>query len=475
MNSFENQKAKINHKISNKIILAMLLLVLVVIAIIGLSAKFLLPPYYYNYQIRQIETAHQQIKERYQSDNLEPSIAILESLQQTIGGEIYSFSPSPSSNHPNNPKTGSGYGNPQSQRFRPDGPITYYSYVNKLDLQMYVLGIAATNNSYLVYQVNIQELDHTIHIVIGYIGILLLITLVIAIIMAWALSTTISKPIKKLNQLAKQMKSKQIQAQLITSGKDEIGQLNHSLNELYEELLANIYQLESRLEKERNVEELKKKFLAQATHELKTPITIISGYCEILYDGLYQDETERDRYLKNIYQESRSIAQLINDVLDYTKMETGNYQLVLTKVNGQKFFSRLLERLQDYITAQQIRLDYQVDLSDAEPLTIDTTRIEQVVKNLISNALEHADTRISITIRNQGIKTQISVFNDGQPIADEDLPYLFDSFYKNKAKKTGTGLGLAIVKQIVILHKGYYRVENINHGTNQGVSVNLFI
>ena len=293
---------------------------------------------------------------------------------------------------------------------------------------------------------------------------MLVIILLLALVVAVGLSRNISKPIRALSQLADSMKSKEVAAVMVTKNEDEIGQLNRRLNELYEELLSSIYHLETELKKERNAENLKKRFLAQATHELKTPISVIRGYAEILYDGIYKDEDDRDRYLKHIYDETESISHLILDVLDYTKMETGNYKLELSNVNASKYFTGTIERFRGFIETADLTAILTVNLDDQLVLSLDQNRVDQILRNLISNAVEHSTSAVSVNIDSLGEKVRIAVANDGPSIEEEDLPLLFDSFYKKRGKQSGTGLGLAIVKEIVQLHGGDYRAENTEDG-----------
>ncbi len=250
----------------------------------------------------------------------------------------------------------------------------------------------------------------------------------------------------------------------MTEEEDEIGQLNQTLNELYEELRGNIYKLNAELHKERNAEKLKKRFLAQATHELKTPVAVIRGYSEILYDGMYKDEEERDRFLKNIYDESEAVSHLIIDVLDYTKMETGNYKLNLREIAVRPYLNELFERYRDFIESQGLNFELQQNIDEQFHKNIDSDRYDQIYKNLIGNAVEHAVSEVRTKVQMVGSKIKLSVYNDGPNIEEEDLPNVFESFYKKRGKKTGTGLGLAIVKEIVLLHHGEYRVENLDDG-----------
>ncbi|MBN2222601.1 MAG: HAMP domain-containing histidine kinase, partial [Vallitaleaceae bacterium] len=255
----------------------------------------------------------------------------------------------------------------------------------------------------------------------------------------------------------------------VVKNHDELYELNAAINGMYEELKANIYQLESELSKERNTELLKKRFLAQATHELKTPIAVIGGYAELLVEKMYQSEEEEAHYHKSIYEESQRMNRLIMDVLDYTKMETGNFQIQKKEQDLHKWAKNLEQKWMSLAEQAHKHLEVQIPKESLQK-EFDEFRMEQVVTNLLTNALEHAKSKVIINFRFYDSKVVIQVSNDGKPIEDGDVPYLFDSFYKAKGKKSGTGLGLAIVKAIIGLHQGEYRVENHQDGVTFSVS-----
>lgn len=445
---------------------------LVITGIIAMAVRFALPEYYRNRQMSLIDTISVQVYENYREEAPESVIPLLEELKTSVGGELYYYSTISGSG---NSSRGQGQGknsyqNSNNEKFIPQGDVTDYTYTNRVGLEIYAMGIAI-GDEYLVYEVSIQSLDSAVGTILDFFWILLILVVLIAVVIAVILSSNITKPIKALNQLATTMRDKKVSAVMVTNNKDEIGDLNRSLNNLYEELLSSIYQLETELQKERNAENLKKRFLAQATHELKTPIAVIRGYAEILYDGIYKDEEDRDRYLKNIYDESEAISHLILDVLDYTKMETGNYKLEAVDVSAYRYFRATATRYEAYIQQAGKEARVTIDLASDLMVHLDTNRIDQVVRNLISNAVEHSSSWVAIHVDRPGDKIRISISNDGKPVAEEDLPYLFDSFYKKKGKQKGTGLGLAIVKEIVTLHGGDYRVENIQEGVRFVVSL----
>lgn len=443
----------------------MLVFSLLIIGVIGIGTRFVLPSYYLQKQLSALNDSEMVIREAYGDHDMDRAISQMELLEETLGGELYYYNEVMGKQGYGMGKGSSRMMNANAEAFLPDGDITVYQYTNKIDLDIHVMGIQV-DDSYLVYEVNIQTLNQAASAMMDFILILLAVVLLMAILVSLILSRTISKPIRQLNALAKSMKTNQIEPYMVTDEVNEIHQLNQTLNELYESLQGKIYQLGTELNKERNAENLKKRFLAQATHELKTPISVIRGYAEILYDGMYKDEEDRDRYLQNIYEETEAVSHLILDVLDYTKMETGNYRLILQQVIVAPYLNQLFERYRDFVEGFDLKFDLEIDVPEAFVKMMDSDRFEQIYKNLLSNAVEHADSTVMTKVRVMGDKLRLSVYNDGQQIEEEDLPNVFESFYKKKGKRKGTGLGLAIVKEIVLLHQGEYRVENRPEGVS---------
>lgn len=453
----------IRNSIVGKIFIYFLVFSILIISLIGFSIKFILPNYYYNKQVDLLESSEAYLKLDYQNNRIEDAINQMSEMEKNLGGELYYYDINTGQQNNSIGKGKYRVLNNESEKFKPDGNFTAYTYTNKISLEIYVVGILI-EDQYLVYEVEIQSLNKATDTMLDFMMILLVIILIIATLISFILARNISKPIKDLKHLAELMTQKNIEPIMITKGHDEISELNISLNNLYEELKGTIFKLNTELYKEKNAERLKKRFLAQATHELKTPIAVIRGYAEILYDGMYKDEDERDRFLKNIYVETEALNHLIIDVLDYTKMETGNYQLKLKDVSIEPYIVDSFNRYKDFIESHNLQSHCINSIADDFMLKVDKERFEQVYKNLISNAVEHAKSKVVIKFSSFGNKLKLSVYNDGSNINEEDLPNVFESFYKAKGKQSGTGLGLAIVKEIVQLHQGEYRVNNLDDG-----------
>ncbi|MDA3844925.1 MAG: HAMP domain-containing sensor histidine kinase [Vallitaleaceae bacterium] len=455
----------IKKSISSKIFIVILGFTLSIFVLIGLAVKLFLPDYYVSQKVKAIDNYTSAISADYKILTYDELVAAFEAMRDEVGGDIYLSDQSGQVK---------GYGkNKKSSvtEVQVSGDLFDYQFTNKMGIEIYSFGVLV-GDEYLVYEVSLASLDGAVDTIISFFILLLLISLVIAGFAAYLISIQVTKPIKKLNELAKQMKHKQIQHLQIYSNDDEIGELNHSMNLLYEELLSNIQQLEVELSKEKSLDNMKKQFLAQTTHELKTPLSVIQGYAELVYDKIYNTEEERDHYIKSIYQETENMNKLIIDTLDYAKMENGFFTIEPKDTFVNPWFNQIMSTFKELIASKNITLEINNQVGDL-CITMDAFRIEQVIRNLIANAiehadqnntinaLEHADKKITINAYNLRNHLVIEVINTGKNIAPEDIPYIFDSFYKREGKKNGTGLGLAIVKQIVKLHHGEYRVQNM--------------
>lgn len=218
---------------------------------------------------------------------------------------------------------------------------------------------------------------------------------------------------------------------------------------------------------EERLEKMRTDFVANVSHELRTPLSMLQGYSEALLDGIAGSEEERNELVKVIYDESLRMGRLVNNLLDLTRMETGQFEMRYEPVDVRKLCSRVLRKFA--VMCQQNGVELGYDLGDPkEPLVIasgDEDRLEQVLTNLLDNALRHTPAGRSIELNAGSVMKEgrrwirIVIRDEGTGIPPEDLPYIFERFYKADKARTrgrsgGTGLGLAIVKNLVDAHHG---------------------
>ena len=216
---------------------------------------------------------------------------------------------------------------------------------------------------------------------------------------------------------------------------------------------------------EKKLEKMRNDFIANVSHELRTPISMLQGYSEAIIDDIAESKEEKQEIARIIYDESLRMGRLVNELLDLAQMEAGHLSLNYEPVNLEEYLNRVTSKFTG--PAKEKNVELKVSLVDRN-LTwfFDPDRIEQVLTNLIDNAIRHTQNGGSVAII-QSIEDQqlkIEVKDNGTGIPHEDLPFVFDRFYKaDKARtrgKSGTGLGLAIVSNIVKGHHGEITVES---------------
>lgn len=219
---------------------------------------------------------------------------------------------------------------------------------------------------------------------------------------------------------------------------------------------------------ERRLDKLRKDFIANVSHELRTPIAMLQGYSEAIIDDIAATDEEKKEMAKVIYDESLRMGRLVNDLLDLARMEAGHITLNYETVQLVPYIGRIIRKFQGLAKEKQIDLSAEFQ-NEGIQIMIDPDRIEQVLTNLIDNAIRHTDQNgtVKIIAEQSGDGVTIHVQDSGSGIPEEDLPFVFERFYKaDKARtrgRSGTGLGLAIAKNIVEAHKGTISVHSKLH------------
>ncbi|MDY7214703.1 sensor histidine kinase ResE [Bacillus subtilis] len=222
---------------------------------------------------------------------------------------------------------------------------------------------------------------------------------------------------------------------------------------------------------ERRLDKLREDFIANVSHELRTPISMLQGYSEAIVDDIASSEEDRKEIAQIIYDESLRMGRLVNDLLDLARMESGHTGLHYEKINVNEFLEKIIRKFSGVAKEKNISLHHDISLTEEE-FMFDEDKMEQVFTNLIDNALRHTSSGGSVSISVHSVKDglKIDIKDSGSGIPEEDLPFIFERFYKaDKARtrgRAGTGLGLAIVKNIVEAHNGSITVHSrIDKGT----------
>lgn len=223
---------------------------------------------------------------------------------------------------------------------------------------------------------------------------------------------------------------------------------------------------------EHRLDKLRSDFIANVSHELRTPISMLQGYSEAILDDVVTSEDEKNEMIRIIYDESQRMGRLVTDLLDLARMESGKMRLYLDETGINQVFERMTQKFVQQGKEKDIEVSFKTTFNDSDTIYIDEDRIEQVVTNLVDNAIRHTQVGGHVTVIVDRFEQQarVRIQDDGAGIPKEDLSYVFERFYKaDKARtrgKGGTGLGLAIASNIVHAHKGTITVDSeINEGT----------
>ena len=217
---------------------------------------------------------------------------------------------------------------------------------------------------------------------------------------------------------------------------------------------------------EHRLDKLRSDFIANVSHELRTPISMLQGYSEAILDDVVSSDEERNEMIRIIYDESQRMGRLVTDLLDLASMESGKMRLYLDEQGINHIFERMTQKFVQRGKEKDIEVLYESEFDDTETVLVDEDRIEQVVTNLVDNAIRHTEPggHVRVIADRHASTLRIRIQDDGAGIPQEDLTYVFERFYKaDKARtraKGGTGLGLAIASNIVNAHKGRITVDS---------------
>jgi signal transduction histidine kinase len=269
---------------------------------------------------------------------------------------------------------------------------------------------------------------------------------------AYILFQRIIDPLKKLSEAAKAFAKGDFKKRVFVTGNDEVAELTNAFNNMATVLEKN--------------EELRNSFLGSVSHDLRTPMTVISGFVDGIRDGTIPPE-KQDYYLGIISSEVRRLSRLVNSLLEISRMQSGERKLTYTYFNVSEKARQVLLSFEKKIDEKHLEVEFNCQ----EEITVhaDTDAVHQVLYNLMDNAVKFVNPggKLTVNIELRNKKARISIRNTGEGIPADELPHVFDRFYKSDRSrgldKTGTGLGLYIAKTNINMHN-----EEINVQSKQG-------
>lgn len=302
-----------------------------------------------------------------------------------------------------------------------------------------------------------------------------MIVVAISILAIWFLSQRLTKPLEELTDISIRMSNLDFNAKYESGGEDEIGVLGQNFNKMSKELEQTISELKTAnnelqkdIEKKEWIDDMRKEFLSNVSHELKTPIALIQGYAEGLKECINDEAESRDFYCEVIIDEAAKMNNMVKKLLTLNQLEFGNDQISMECFD-------LTELVRGVVNSAQLLADQK----DAQILFVQDTsvyvwgdefKIEEVVTNYVSNAINHIDgeRKIEIKMQRREGHIRLSVFNTGKPIPEEDIDKIWIKFYKVDKARTreygGSGIGLSIVKAIMESMNQKFGVKNYENG-----------
>lgn len=299
--------------------------------------------------------------------------------------------------------------------------------------------------------------------------------ILVSIFLVIWLSNRVTKPILELADISERMKHLDFEAKYTGKDKTEIAILGNNINELSEALEETISELKTAnnellkdIERKDKVDERRREFLSNVSHELKTPIALIQGYAEGLKEGINEDAESREFYCDVIMDEAAKMNSMVKNLLTLNQLEAGN-----DVVNMERF--DVIALIKNYIASSEILLrqkEISVRMEDYGSIYVwgDEFRVEEVFMNYFTNAINYAKKEkvIDVKVTKTQERVRISVFNTGEPIPQESVAHLWEKFYKVDKARTreygGSGVGLSIVKAIMESMNQEYGVVNYDNG-----------
>ena len=335
-----------------------------------------------------------------------------------------------------------------------------YNLVNNFTKEKSIMtATKISNNLYIFISTSLIPLDSTINIIEQQLIVVSIVVLLLSIVVAYFISKRLSEPIIKISKAANLIAKGKLKTNFkTTSDIKELIDLTNALNDMKEELSKT--------------EELQKDLMANVSHDLKTPLTMIKAYAELILDININDKEKCISNLNIIIEEVNRLNDLVNDILALTKVENDLDKLDISNFDLIKLIEKIVKQHNIYVIKDGYSIKFIHDNIKELMVDADKKKIEQVIYNLLNNALNYTGDNKKVTIKvvEDDKDYTIMVIDSGKGIAKKETDHIFDRYYRSKKNHKryvyGTGLGLSIVKNILLLHNFDYGVTSKkNKGT----------
>jgi hypothetical protein len=343
-------------------------------------------------------------------------------------------------------------------------------------------GYCSDNQTIVIMSTPVAGLKESVNISNKFLIYVAIIGFIITVIITFLITKMITSPILQLAEISNKMGKLDFTARYDGKRSDEIQTLGQNMNYMSDRLKKAISKLQEAnevlkedIKRKEAIDEMRKDFIANVSHELKTPIALIQGYAEGLNEGLCEDEESRKYYTEVIMDESEKMNKMVKQLLTLSSLESGNSILHKENFNMTSLTEGVLSSISILIGEKNVKVDF--DTSRDVFLYADEFKIEEVVTNYISNAIHHVNDNgtIKIDVSEDERNVYFSVYNTGNQIPEKDLANVWEKFFKvDKAHSRsygGSGIGLSIVKAIIEAHGGVVKVANKSDGVEFGFKI----
>lgn len=315
-----------------------------------------------------------------------------------------------------------------------------------------IYGIKLDDSNYAFVSASLEPIDTTITVLKNQFIYVTMLVIILSLIVSYFVSRKISSGVIKINREAKKLSKGNFDVKFDTDQPIlELSELAETLEYTKDELSKT--------------ENLRRELLANVSHDLKTPLTMIKAYAEMVRDVTYKDDTKRTKDLNIIIEETDRLNVLVNDILELSKIQSGTQKLTIEQFDLEKFVKNIIKRYD--IMSENKKYKFKVSINKNIIVSADRKRIEQVMYNLINNAINYTgdDKKIIISALELENTVRIEVKDTGKGIDKEELENIWDKYYKidktHSREQVGSGVGLSIVKNILINYNCNYGVESI--------------
>ena len=344
--------------------------------------------------------------------------------------------------------------------------------MNNENIEMW--GNLDNGNMFLIWTA-LESIRDSVNIANRFLAYVGTIAVIASGILIWLISRKITKPISELTDISEKMTNLDFEAKYQGKNRNEIGLLGENINKMSEALEVTISELKTAnnelkkdIQKKTEIDEMRKEFLSNVSHELKTPIALIQGYAEGLQEGISDDEESRNYYCGVICDEAAKMNTMVKKLLTLNQLEFGNDTVTMERFDIVTMIKNCVQSTD--ILTRQSGITVQYPDGDAVFVWGDEFKIEEVFTNYLSNAMNHCagEKTIDIRLEKNQDKLRVIVFNSGQPIPEESVEHIWEKFYKVDKARTraygGSGVGLSIVKAIMESIHQQYGVINYDNG-----------